>query len=144
MNTASDTSRRAKTGDVPGIRSVHTALMIERCKRQLSGNDEGAGVDEEDPEAKADVATDDAPPAVEEAPPPEEEPEDDIDRPMSSMTEQGAIEIEGFDDDFEEDNFLGDEMRDQYEDEEDGFDEVPEADQAPDLEAMINEQVSSS
>mmetsp|Transcript_7815 Transcript_7815/g.14795 ORF Transcript_7815/g.14795 Transcript_7815/m.14795 type:complete len:500 (+) Transcript_7815:235-1734(+) len=104
------------------------------------GNDEGAGVDEEDPEAKADVATDDAPPAVEEAPPPEEEPEDDIDRPMSSMTEQGAIEIEGFDDDFEEDNFLGDEMRDQYEDEEDGFDEVPEADQAPDLEAMINEQ----
>ena len=32
-------------------------------------------------------------------------------RPMTGASEGGALEIEGFDDDFEEDNFLGEEMQ---------------------------------
>jgi hypothetical protein len=48
---------------------------------------------------------------------PEPEPELELEdpyalRPMTGASEGGALEIEGFDDDFEEDNFLGEDMHD--------------------------------
>eukprot|EP00854_Cymbomonas_tetramitiformis_P006841 gene6841-8171_t len=56
------------------------------------------------------------------------------------MSAQGAIEIEGFDDDFEEENFVGDEGRDRYEEEEEAADELQEPEQ-PDIETLVQESI---
>uniref|UniRef100_A0A7S0N630 CCDC113/CCDC96 coiled-coil domain-containing protein n=1 Tax=Pyramimonas obovata TaxID=1411642 RepID=A0A7S0N630_9CHLO len=58
-------------------------------------------------------------------------------RPVSSVSGQGAIEIEGFDDDFAEDAFMAEEARETYEEEEEEEEEYADEDDEVDLEALI-------
>mmetsp|Transcript_23290 Transcript_23290/g.28144 ORF Transcript_23290/g.28144 Transcript_23290/m.28144 type:complete len:462 (+) Transcript_23290:103-1488(+) len=75
-----------------------------------------------------------------EAPKPAATPEEDFGlRPLSSISGQGAIEIEGFDDDFEDDQFNADDSRDNYEEEEESVAEQSEEADLPDVETLIVE-----
>lgn len=56
---------------------------------------------------------------------------------MSSVSGQGAIEIEGFDDDFEEDSFMAEDGRDTYEEEEEEEEYEAEEDDQPDIETLL-------
>eukprot|EP00959_Pyramimonas_sp_CCMP1952_P403913 8463757-Pyramimonas_sp.AAC.1 len=58
-------------------------------------------------------------------------------RPVSSVSGQGAIEIEGFDDDFAEDAFMAEEARETYEEEEEEEEDFADEDDEVDLEALI-------
>lgn len=101
---------------------------------------EAASADVAPPEDEGGTAEPQSAPPV---PEPQQQEAEDLGkwiRPMSSMSAQGAIEIEGFDDDFEEENFVGDEVRDRYEEEEEAADELQEPEQ-PDIETLVQESI---